>query len=176
MLTACMLKRARHETFLKILRNMGVRVKLIQDGDVSGALASCIEDSTVDFYFGAGGAPEGVIAATAIKSMGGNMQLKWAPEMVNPEKLSGKKMEAKVKENYYLCERLGIDYERVFSLEEIVKGYVMFAATGITNGDLLRGVRFTKEGAFTHSVAMRSKTMTIRFIEAIHKFHKSPIY
>ncbi|WP_455367359.1 class II fructose-bisphosphatase [[Eubacterium] cellulosolvens] len=175
-LLACMLKRARHNEFLKKLRNLGVRVKLIQDGDISGAIATCTPDAPIDFYFGSGGPPEGVIAATAVKSMGGDMQLKWAPEMVNPENLNPAERQLKIKKSYALAESLGIDHEKIYSLEEIAKGHVMFAATGITRGDLLKGVRFTRDGARTHSVAMRSQTMTIRFIEAIHKFHKSPIY
>lgn len=175
-LTACMLKRTRHNEFLKLFRSIGVRVKLIQDGDISGALATCSPDAIIDLYFGTGGPPEGVIVSTAIKSMGGNMQMKWVPEMINRDNLSEKEIQLKIQQNYELADALDINYDKIYNLEEIATGNVMFAATGITSGDLLRGVRFTKYGAHTNSVAMRSKTMTIRFLNTIHKFRKSPIY
>jgi fructose-1,6-bisphosphatase/sedoheptulose 1,7-bisphosphatase-like protein len=92
-------------------------VKLIQDGDISGAIATCSPETGVDFYFGSGGSPEGVIAAAALKSMGGNMQLKWTPEMINPENLSQAERESKIKESYELAERLEIDHEKIYSLE-----------------------------------------------------------
>jgi len=136
-------------------------VRLIEDGDVAGAVATCFEESGVDVLMGVGGAPEGVISAAAIRSVGGGMQgrLKFR----NDEELARAK-------------KMGIvDSGRVYTAEELAKGDVMFAATGVTGGDFLKGVRFFHQGAETHSVVMRSRSGTVRFITATHDLSKKPM-
>jgi len=161
-LTVIILDRPRHEAMIQEVRNAGARIKLIPDGDVSAAIATCKEETGVDLLLGIGGAPEGVLAAAALRCVGGDMQgrLKFRNE---EEKVRASKMGIK-------------DLNKVFQLEELASGEVMFAATGVTTGDFLEGVRFFGGGASTHSVVMRSKTKTIRFIEATHHFETKPIY
>ena len=160
-LTVVILDRERHRQIIKEVREAGARIKLISDGDVAPAVAAAFGDTGVDVLMGIGGAPEGVVAAAALKCMGGDMQARLHPE--NDDELR------RIKE-------MGISNpEAVLVLDDLVKGDdVLFAATGITEGDLLRGVRYFGNGAKTHSLVMRSKTGTVRFIEAIHRFDKKP--
>lgn len=159
-LTVCILDRPRHEALIREVREAGARIKLIGDGDVAGAVATCFEETGVDVLFGIGGAPEGVLAAAAIRCVGGDLQGRLVPR--NEEEAERAKA-------------MGIeDLDKIFTLEELAKGDVMFAATGVTSGDFLKGVRFFKGGAMTHSVVMRSKSGTIRYIESEHRFDRKP--
>ena len=161
-LTVIILDRPRHAEIIREVRENGARIKLIGDGDVSAAIATCKIDSGVDLLIGIGGAPEGVIAAAALRCIGGDMQGRLKPRN-NEEILKASKM--------------GIeDINKVYAIDELASGDVMFAATGVTDGDYLQGVRFFKGGAVTHSVVMRSKSMTTRFIEATHHYKNKPLY
>jgi len=159
-LTVIILNRPRHEKLIAEVRATGARIKLIGDGDVSAAIATCFPETGVDVLMGIGGAPEGVIAAAAIRCMGGDMQGRLAPR-------NDKEIER--------AQKMGIkDVKQIFDLEEMATGHVVFAATGVTSGDFLRGVRFFKGGAETHSVVMRSKSRTIRYIQSRHHFEHKP--
>jgi fructose-1,6-bisphosphatase II len=161
-LTVIILERERHVDLIKEVRAAGARIRLIEDGDVAGAIATCFEDTGVDVLMGTGGAPEGVIAAAAVRSVGGDMQGRLVPRSA---------------EEVARAARMGItDISRIYAAEELASGEVMFAATGVTTGDFLRGVRFFGGGCETHSVVMRSKTGTVRFIQSRHKFDKKPGY
>ncbi|QZY55501.1 class II fructose-bisphosphatase [Crassaminicella profunda] len=162
-LTVTMLDRERHEGIIKECRELGARIKLFQEGDVAAAIATCFEDRGVDIMLGIGGAPEGVIAAAAIKCLGGEFQGKLVP------------YEEEERER---CKKMGVDCEKVLQLEDLVKGNeVYFASTGISDGDLLKGVTYAENNmARTHSVVMRAETGTIRFIETIHKLDQKPEY
>ncbi len=155
-LTVVILNRERHKNLIKEVRSTGARIKLIQDGDISGAIAAAKEETGVDALMGIGGAPEGVISAAALKCVGGDMQGKLAFRN-NEEKERAKKM--------------GIeDFDKIYSINELASGDVIFAATGVTTGEYLPGVVFFPGGAKTNSVVMRSKTRTARYIEAVHYF------
>lgn len=161
-LTVVILNRERHKELIREVRDAGARIRLIEDGDVSAAIAACEPDSGVDVLLGSGGAPEGVLAAAALRCLGGDMQgkLMWRNET---EKERAKKM--------------GIsDLDHTYKIDELARGNVMFAATGITDGQFLKGVRFFGGGASTHSVVMRSETGTVRYIEAHHDFKRKPYY
>jgi fructose-1,6-bisphosphatase II len=161
-LTVIILNRPRHEKLIAEVRSTGARIKLIGDGDVAAAIATCFPETGVDVLMGIGGAPEGVIAAAAIRCVGGDMQGRLATR-------NDKEIER--------AHKMGIaDTTKIFQLEELAKGNVIFAATGVTSGDFLRGVRFFKGGAETHSVVMRSKSRTIRYIQAQHHFEHKPSY
>jgi fructose-1,6-bisphosphatase II len=161
-LVVIILDRPRHEELIKEVRAAGARIRLIEDGDVAGAIATCFEETGIDVLMGIGGAPEGVIAAAALKSVGGDMQGRLKPRNAGEIERSKK---------------MGIsDINRIYTVEELAKGEVMFAATGVTSGDFLKGVRFFSGGAETHSVVMRSKTGTVRYIQSTHKFDKKPAY
>ncbi|MEK6726136.1 MAG: class II fructose-bisphosphatase [Deltaproteobacteria bacterium] len=161
-LTVVVLNRPRHQKLIDEVRAAGARIKLIPDGDVSAAIATAKEGSGVDVLMGIGGAPEGVIAAAAMKCVGGDMQGILRPR--NNEEIERAK-------------KMGIpDINRVYGIEELAAGDVMFAATGVTDGDYLSGVRFFGGGAETHSVVMRSKTRTVRYITATHHFNYKPVY
>lgn len=154
--TVIMLDRERHSRHMNEVRAVGARIKLITAGDIAAAIATCFEDTGVDILIGSGGAPEGVIAAAALKCMGGDMQVKLLPG--NDEEKAR-------------CIEMGIsDFEKVMTIDDIVKGEeVYFAATGVSDGDLLKGVvYYENETARTQSVVMRAKTGTIRFINTIH--------
>jgi fructose-1,6-bisphosphatase II len=162
-LTVTILDRPRHADIIRQCREAGARIKLFGDGDVAAALATCFEHTGVDILLGTGGAPEGVIAAAGIKCLGGHFQGKLvASDDAERER----------------CRQMGVDCDRVLDMEDLAKGdQVYFAATGISDGELLQGVRYTGNNmARTHSVVMRSKTGTIRFIEAIHKLSQKPTY
>lgn len=161
-LTVCILDRPRHEPLIREVREAGARIKLIGDGDVAGAVATCFEETGVDVLLGIGGAPEGVLAAAAIRCVGGDLQGRLKPR-------NDKEIER--------AKAMGIaDVDKIFQLEELASGNVMFAATGVTGGDFLKGVRFFGGGATTHSVVMRSQTGTIRYIESVHRFDRKPNY
>jgi fructose-1,6-bisphosphatase II len=160
-LTAIILDRPRHEKLIKEVRDTGARIRIIPDGDVSAAIATCFEESGIDVLFGIGGAPEGVIAAAALRCVGGDMQGRLVPR--NPQEIERAKA-------------MGIDdIKKVFALHELAAGDVMFAATGVTDGSFLKGVRFYGGGAETHSVVMRSRSATVRFIQARHDFRKKRV-
>ncbi len=160
-MTAIVLDRERHQHIIDETRKAGARVKLISDGDVSAAIAAAIEDTGVDILFGIGGAPEGVIAAAAIKILGGEMQARLAPEDDGDlERIREMGLE---------------DPHKLLLLEDLVSGEdIFFAATGITDGDMLSGVRYRGRTAETHSLVMRGITGTIRNIYATHTLAKKP--
>ncbi|MEG0642157.1 MAG: class II fructose-bisphosphatase [Clostridium sp.] len=159
--TVIMLDRERHQHLMDEVRKVGARMKLITDGDVASAIATGFEDTGVDIMVGIGGAPEGVIAAAAIKCLGGDMQGRLYPE--NEEEIAR-------------CKEMGIeDYNKLLMLEDIVKGdEVYFAATGVSDGDLLKGViNYKNDVSKTQSVVMRAKTGTVRFVDTIHNLGKN---
>jgi len=161
-LTVIILNRPRHEKLVSEVRATGARIKLIGDGDVSAAISTCFPETGVDVLMGIGGAPEGVIAAAAVRCIGGDMQGRLKPR-------NDKEIER--------AKKMGIpDVNKVFTLEELARGHVIFAATGVTSGDFLKGVRFFKGGAETNSVVMRSKSRTIRYITSVHHFEHKPNY
>jgi len=156
-LTIIVQERERHNYIVEQAREVGARVKLFGEGDVAAILACGFEDTGIDLMIGTGGAPEGVIAAAAIKCMGGEMQAKLEPH---------------TQEEIDRCKLMGIeDVEKVLTIDDLVNNEdVYFAATALTDSDLLKGVVFNRNNtATTHSVVMRSKTGTIRFVEAIHR-------
>ena len=155
-LVVCMLERERHAELLAHCREAGARIMLLGDGDVAGVIAAGLPEGGVDIYMGAGGAPEGVLAAAALRCIGGQMQGRLMYED-----------EAQVER----ARSMGVtDPRHKYSVEEMAKGDVMFAATGVTAGAMLRGVRRFGTGAYTHSMVMRSKSGTVRYIEAHHNF------
>ncbi|TDJ07708.1 MAG: class II fructose-bisphosphatase [Deltaproteobacteria bacterium] len=160
-LTCVILNRPRHVNLIREVREAGARITLISDGDVAGAISTCMPDSGIDIIFGEGGAAEGVMAAAAIKCMGGGFQGIFRPKNKAEEKL--------------LLAR-DIAPERVFDTEDLVDGDIVFAATGVTNGSFLNGVLFKPWGAVTHSIVMRSQSGTLRHIKAEHHFDRKPRY
>jgi fructose-1,6-bisphosphatase II len=157
-LTVMVLDRPRHEKLINEIRATGARVRLIPDGDVMGAIAAVEEGTGVDMLMGTGGAPEAVVAACAIKSMGGDMQCR---------------LYFRNEEERQNTINAGIDVNQVLLIDDLVKSDdVVFAATGITDGELLRGVRYRTEGATTDSIVMRSSSRTIRYIRAVHHHAK----
>jgi fructose-1,6-bisphosphatase II len=152
------LERDRHEDLIRELREAGARVHLIRDGDVAPAIAAAHRNSSVDVLMGIGGTPEGVISAAAIKCLGGAMQgVLWPRDDDERKKL----------------EEAGYDVDAVLTTDDLVSGDDVFvAATGVTTGALLKGVRYTREGAATDSIVMRSRSGTVRRIEASHAFEK----
>ena len=161
-LTVCTLDRDRHKDIIKACRAAGARLMLIPDGDVFGVLAVAQPEAGVDMYLGWGGAPEGVLAAAALRCIGGQMQGRLIFED-----------EAQIER----AREMGItDTQAKYSMGDMAKGDVMFAATGVTTGPLLRGVRFFAGGASTHSIVMRSKSGTVRYVEGVHNFRVKPIF
>jgi len=155
-LVVCILDRPRHAELIARVRDAGARIQLISDGDVSGVIATSRESSGVDIYMGSGGAPEGVLAAAALRCIGGQMQ----------GRLLFRNDDEKSR-----AARWGIqDLNRKYSMTDMAGGEVMFAATGVTDGSMLRGVRRFGGGATTHSIVMRSKSGTVRTIESHHDF------
>jgi fructose-1,6-bisphosphatase II / sedoheptulose-1,7-bisphosphatase len=153
-LLVCILDRPRHAELIANVRAAGARIMLIGDGDVSGVIATSTAETGVDIYMGSGGAPEGVLAAAALRCIGGQMQGRL---LFRNDDERGR------------ARRLGItDLDRKYGLLDLASGDVMFAATGVTNGTMLRGVRRAPGQAYTHSVVMRSKTGTVRYVEATH--------
>lgn len=161
-LTAVILDRPRHKDLIQEVRDSGARIHLIGDGDVSAAIATALPDSGIDILLGVGGAPEGVIAAAAMRCVKGDFQGVLVPRNDN---------------DIARAKKMGIDnIKKVFSMDELASGDVMFVATGVTDGSLLKGVQFKSWGATTHSIVMRSKSGTIRHISAEHHFDRKPNY
>jgi fructose-1,6-bisphosphatase class II len=161
-LTVAILDRPRHDALIEEVRRAGARIKLLGSGDVSAALATTKPETGIDILMGIGGAPQGILAAAALVCLEGEMQARLRPRNEH----EGGQLRA-----------LGMfDLQRRYRLEELASGSVMCAATGITPGDYLAGVRYVKGGAITNSVVMRSATRTVRFIESHHCFDLNPRY
>ncbi len=161
-LTVVILYRPRHEALIEEVRKAGARIKLISDGDVAGAIATTKPETGIDMLMGIGGAPEGVLAAAALRCVGGYMQARLKPR--DPQEIERAKA-------------MGIqDIEKKYFIQELADGEVMFAATGVTDGEYLKGVRFFAGGATTQSLVMRSKTRTSRVVNATHNFEFKPGY
>ncbi len=161
-LMVIILDRPRHQELIAEVREAGARIRLIGDGDVSAAIATTQPEGGVDLLLGIGGAPEGVIAAAALRCLGGDMQAR---------------LVFRTQDEKTRAQRMGVtDFDRVYGLEDLAHGNVMFIATGVTNGSYLQGVRVVSGGAHTHSIVMRSETGTIREIHATHHFSKKPRY
>ena len=161
-LVACILDRPRHAELIAKVREAGARIKLISDGDISGVIATSKPSSGVDIYLGSGGAPEGVLAAAALRCIGGQMQGKLIFRNEDEKKRA---------------RNCGItDFGKVYGLTDMAKGDVMFAATGVTDGSMVKGVRRHGKGAVTNSIVMRSSTGTVRLIEAQHNFERKAVY
>lgn len=157
---ATILNRDRHEHIIQQIREAGARIKLIDDGDVAGAINTAFDFTGVDILFGTGGAPEGVLSAIALKCMGGEIQGRLVPQN-----------DAEAER----CIKMGIDVTKVLLMEDLVKGDdAIFAATGITDGEMLKGVQYKGNVATTHSIVMRAKSGTLRFIEGQHSLNKKP--
>ncbi len=157
-LTAVVLNRPRHDELVAEIRRAGTRIRLIPDGDVAGAMSTAWPEAGADILFGIGGTPEGVISAAALKCMGGEIQGQLCPR-------SDEERRATIEAGY--------DLDTVLTTEDLVKGdNSFFAATGITDGELLRGVRYDSNGATTQSLVMRSKSGTVRRIDARHRLQK----
>jgi len=157
-LTVVVLDRDRHEGLVNEIRAVGARIKLIGHGDIAGGLMPAIEGTGIDVLMGVGGAPEAVTTACALKILGGDMQCKLWPR-------NG--------EDRRRCEDAGLDIDRVLTIEDMAQGDdLFFAATGVTDGELLQGVRYTSQGVKTSSLAMRGRSGTVRLLEATHNFDK----
>ena len=158
-LNVVVLDRERHADIIREVREAGARISLITDGDVNPVVEACVEGSGVHMYIGRGGAPEGVLAAVAVKCLGGDMQGRLFPED---------------EEQLRRCHEMGItDVNQVLTLEDMVKGDdCMFTATGITNCNMLNGLRFFNGGVRTHTISARYKTGTVRFVDAIHNLER----
>ncbi|WP_353893194.1 class II fructose-bisphosphatase [Proteinivorax hydrogeniformans] len=158
-MTVAILDKPRHQERISKMRSLGCRIKIFPDGDVAMAMATATEDNTVDLMTGIGGAPEGVIAAAALKCLGGDFQGRLKPRDEDERKRA---MDMGIK-----------DVDKKLTIDDLAKGEdIFFAATGITGGDFLEGVRFKQTTASTHSLIMRAKTGTIRYIKAIHRLKK----
>ncbi len=159
-LVACILNRPRHEELIAKVRETGARIQLIQDGDVAGVMATSSNDTGIDIYLGSGGAPEGVLAAAALRCIGGQMM----------GRLIFRNDDERAR-----AHKLGVqDLSRKYTMLDMAHGEVMFAATGVTDGSMLQGVRRTANGVSTQSVVMRSKTGTVRVISADHDLRRNP--
>ena len=155
-LVICILNRERHIEDIEVIRSSGARIKMIDDGDVSAVIASVINSSNIDMYYGIGGAPEGVLAAAALQCLGGSIESQLI--FYNDQEI----LRAK---------KTGInDLDKFYSLDDLAHGDIMFSATGVTDGTMLKGIKITKNYAETHSIVMRSKTGTIRHINGEHNF------
>jgi len=155
-ITACILDRPRHARLIEDVRATGAAIRLIGDGDVAGVIHTTDPDETgIDIYMGIGGAPEGVLAAAALRCIGGQMQ---------------GRLRLNTEEKIARAEKMGItDPKKIYSLEEMARGDVLFAATGVTDGNLLSGVKFGRESIQTHTIVMRSSSRTVREIKAKHQ-------
>lgn len=158
--TATLLNRERHAGIIKEIREAGARIKLIEHGDVAGAINTAFDFTGVDILFGSGGAPEGVIAAVGIKALGGDFQGILLPED---------------KEQEDRCRKMGIEPNTILKLDDMVKGDdAIFAATAVTDGELMKGVQFKGGYAETNSIVMRAKSGTVRFVQGRHSLEKKP--
>ncbi len=159
-MTAIVLDRPRHAELIEEIRDAGARIKLIPDGDVAAAMNTAFEDTGVDILMGIGGAPEGVLSAVALKCLGGEIQGKLMPSS---------------DEEVTRCSSMGIDdLEKVYYMDDFCGGDdAIFAATGVTDGELLQGVRFKGMKATTQTVVMRAKSGTVRFIDGEHSLKKN---
>ena len=161
-LTVVILNRPRHQEIIREVRQAGARIRLIGDGDVAASVACSQEDSGIDLLLGVGGAPEGVISAAALRCLGGDFQ---------------GILQFRNKEEETRATKMGIkDFNRIYSIDDLASGNVLFCATGVTDGTLLPGVKFKSWGAITHSLVMRSQSGTIRHINAHHHFDSKPHY
>ncbi|MBU5465246.1 class II fructose-bisphosphatase [Virgibacillus sp. MSJ-26] len=160
-IVAVVLDRPRHTDLIKELREAGARIKLIPDGDVAGAINTAFDETGVDVLFGIGGAPEGVLAACALKCLGGEIQGKLVPSSA---------------EERERCVKMGIaDLDKIYYMDDFCSGNdAIFAATGVTDGELLKGVQFKGMRATTQTVVMRAKSGTVRFIDGEHSLKKKP--
>ena len=159
-LMVCILDRDRHKAIIKACRAAGARIMLIGDGDVAGVIAVSEPETGIDIYLGSGGAPEGVLAAAALRCIGGQLQGRLLFE--NDEQITR-------------ARGMGVtDPNRIYQVADMAQGDVMFAATGVTGGPMLHGVRRTPGGATTHSIVMRSKSGTVRYVEGHHNFSRKP--
>jgi fructose-1,6-bisphosphatase II len=160
--TVCILDRPRHSLLIQEVRRTGARIRFISDGDIAGAISAAREGSETDVLMGIGGTPEGIVAAVALKCMGGAIQAKlWPKDAAEREKAID----------------AGHDLDRVLHTDDLVRGDNMFfCATGVTSGDLLKGVRYRAGGAYTQSIVMRSKSGTIRVIDSFHRLEKLRSY
>ena len=155
-LVICILNRERHLEDIEVIRSSGARIKMIDDGDVSAVITSVIISSNIDMYYGIGGAPEGVLAAAALQCLGGSIEGQLI--FYNDQEI----LRAK---------KTGInDLDKFYSLDDLAHGDIVFSATGVTDGTMLKGIKITKNYAETHSIVMRSKTGTIRHINGEHNF------
>ena len=161
--TVTMLERDRHKDIIKETIDAGARIKFFADGDVLGAINTCFEEADVDLLVGIGGAPEGVLAAAALKCLGGEIQ-----GIMHPT----------TDEQIRRCKEMGVDLEKVYTTDDLVKGdEVIFAATGVSYGELLDGVKYMDNNrASTHTLIMRSEKGTVRFMKAYHRLDKKPEY
>jgi len=163
-LTVVILDRPRHDDLIAEVREAGARIKLISDGDVHAAIATTDEETGIDMLMGIGGAPEGVVSAAALQCVGGDMQGRLMPkndeERARAEKIMGP----------------DANIQRPLRLDDLATGEVLFAATGVTDGELLSGVRYFADGCETHSIVMRSKSGTVRTVRAEHDFAQKPHY
>lgn len=162
-ITITMLDRPRHDDYVASIRKLGARIRMINDGDVIAAINTCFEDTGIDMLLGIGGAPEGVITAAALKCMGGDFQ-----GVLHPVTDEQKRR----------CVEMGADLNKVYRIDDLVKGdEVVFAATGVSYGALLQGVKYLENNiATTHTLLLRAETGTIRFIETSHKLDLKPEY
>jgi fructose-1,6-bisphosphatase II len=159
-LTAIILERDRHQPLIAEVRKAGARIRLISDGDVSAAIATCKDVAGIDILFGIGGAPEGVLAAAALRCLNGEMQ---------------GKLKYRSDDERARAEKMGVkDHNKVYKVDELAQGNVMFAATGVTDGSFLAGVRVFPNGAHTQSIVMRSQSGTVRTVDATHDFVRKP--
>jgi len=155
-LVICILDRERHKDEIEIIRSTGARIKMIDDGDVSAVISSVLISSSIDMYYGIGGAPEGVLAAAALQCIGGNLE---GQLLFNNE------------DEIKRAQKIGIkDHNKIYQLNDLATGDIVFSATGVTDGTMLKGIKITKNSAETHSIVMRSKTGTIRHINGEHNF------
>jgi fructose-1,6-bisphosphatase II len=161
-LTVAILERPRHEKLIAECRSAGARVKLLRDGDVAASLAATHGERSIDILLGSGGSQQGIMTAAALRCAAGDMQARLIVR--TPQE----------REAAHEC---GItDFDKIYAIDEMASGSVMFAGTGVTNGDYLEGVRFFRGGATTHSVVMRSRTHTVRFLRSTHRFDLKPEY
>ena len=157
---ATILNRDRHEKIISELREAGARIKLINDGDVAGAINTAFDHTGVDILFGSGGAPEGVLSAVALKALGGEIIGRLLPQSA---------------EEQARCEQMGLDVSKVLRMEDLVRGDdAIFAATGVTDGELLKGVQFKGSVGTTESLVIRAKSGTVRFVDGRHSLKKKP--